>query len=150
MAALRYEADAIETCREAACPENSHYKNKTMEFKSDKAIYEQIAEYVCEKILKGEWKAEDRIPSVREFGAKLTVNPNTVMRSYEYLERNGIIYSKRGIGFLISPDSLEKARKMLRLDFLNSVPSFIAKMKLLGLSFADIESWEKSQQKKNE
>lgn len=110
-----------------------------MEFRSDKAIYEQIAEYVCEKVLKEEWKPEERIPSVREFGVTLTVNPNTVMRAYEFLERNGVIYSKRGIGFLISPESIKNAREMLKKDFLSLIPAFIAKMKLLGLSFDDLK-----------
>lgn len=114
-----------------------------MEFRSDKAIYEQIAEYVCEKVLKAEWKPEERIPSVREFGATLMVNPNTVMRAYEYLERNGIIYSKRGIGFLIATGSQEKAQGLLRQDFLNTLPGFVSKMKLLGLSFADLAEFSK-------
>lgn len=112
-----------------------------MEFKSDKAIFEQIAEYVCEKILQDEYRPEDRIPSVREFGAALTVNPNTVMRAYEHLERHGIIYSKRGIGFLISEDSKQKATELMREDFLKSVPAFVARMKLLGLGFEDLEKY---------
>ena len=53
-----------------------------MEFKDHQAIYLQIAESVCEKILHGEWKEEDRIPSVRELGATLGVNPNTVATTY--------------------------------------------------------------------
>ena len=112
-----------------------------MEFKSDKAIFEQIAEYVCEKILKDEYKPEDRIPSVREFGATLMVNPNTVMRAYEHLERNGIIYSKRGIGFLIGTDSRQKAAELMREDFLKSVPAFVSRMKLLGIDFKELEKY---------
>ena len=112
-----------------------------MEFKSDKAIFEQIAEYVCEKILKDEYKPEDRIPSVREFGATLMVNPNTVMRAYEHLERNGIIYSKRGIGFLIGADSRQKAAELMREDFLKSVPAFVSRMKLLGIDFKELERY---------
>ena len=112
-----------------------------MEFKSDKAIFEQIAEYVCEKILQDEYKPEDRIPSVREFGATLMVNPNTVMRAYEHLERNGIIYSKRGIGFLIGADSRQKAAELMREDFLKSVPAFVSRMKLLGIDFKELEKY---------
>lgn len=115
-------------------------KQNIMEFKSDKAIFEQIAEYVCEKILNDDYKPEDRIPSVREFGARLMVNPNTVMRAYEHLERNGIIYSKRGIGFLISEESKRKAAEMMKQDFLKTAPAFLARMKLLGISFADLQT----------
>ena len=56
-----------------------------MEFNSNKAIYLQISDIICEKILSGELKADDRIPSVREYGASIGVNPNTVMRTYEKL-----------------------------------------------------------------
>lgn len=110
-----------------------------MEFRADKAIYEQIAEYMCEKILKDEWLPETRVPSVRELGVTLTVNPNTVMRAYEHLERNGIIYGKRGIGFLVSGQSKEKASGLMREDFLKTVPAFISRIKLLGLDFKDLE-----------
>ena len=119
--------------------ETTVLKVNIMEFKSDKAIYEQIAEYVCEKVLRGEWKAEERMPSVREFAVSLTVNPNTVMRAYEHLERNGIIYSKRGIGFLIGADSRQKAAELMREDFLKSVPAFVSRMKLLGIDFKELE-----------
>ncbi|HRN58369.1 MAG TPA: GntR family transcriptional regulator, partial [Agriterribacter sp.] len=52
-----------------------------MQFKDSQSIYLQIADYVCEKILLGEWKAEQRIPSVRELAVQLEVNPNTVMHT---------------------------------------------------------------------
>lgn len=121
--------------------ETTVLKVNIMEFKSDKAIYEQIAEYVCEKVLRGEWKDEERMPSVREFAVSLTVNPNTVMRAYEHLERHGIIYSKRGIGFLIGEDGRKKAAELMREDFLKSVPAFVSRMKLLGIDFKELEQY---------
>ena len=45
------------------------------------AIYLQIVDFVCEKVLLGEYQAEDKLPSVREMGMQLEVNPNTVMRA---------------------------------------------------------------------
>ena len=56
-----------------------------MEFDSNKPIYIQIADNLCERILSGEFKPGGRIPSVREWGAEIGVNPNTVARSYEIL-----------------------------------------------------------------
>ena len=98
-----------------------------MEFNSNKAIYLQISDIICEKILSGELKADDRIPSVREYGASIGVNPNTVMRTYEKLTNEGIIYNKRGIGYFIV---LENNRK----EFLEvELPAVIKKMELLGL-----------------
>ena len=64
-----------------------------MDFNADKPIFLQIADSVCDRILSGELNGEDRIPSVREFGADIGVNPNTVMRTYEKLTADGIIYN---------------------------------------------------------
>ena len=79
-----------------------------MDFNSDKPIYLQIADGICDRILSGELASEDRIPSVREYGAELGVNPNTMMRSYDKLLNEGIVYNKRGIGYFIAPDAKEK------------------------------------------
>lgn len=106
-----------------------------MDFRSDKPIYLQIAEVFCEKVLSGEFKPEDRIPSVREYGADIGVNPNTVMRVYEKLTAEGIIYNKRGIGYFVSPDACEKVLDAERADFLgNEVPAIKRRLALLGLS----------------
>ena len=70
-----------------------------MDFHADKPIYLQIADVFAEEILSGALKGDDRIPSVREYGAQIGVNPNTVMRVYEKLTQEEIIYNKRGIGY---------------------------------------------------
>lgn len=88
----------------------------------------------CENILSGALKADDRIPSVREYGAQIGVNPNTVMRVYEKLTADGIIYNKRGIGYFVSPNAREKILEVQRADFLEKeVPAIKRKMELLGL-----------------
>ena len=70
-----------------------------MEFNSNKAIFLQIRDTILERILSGDLKPGDRIPSVREYGATIGVNPNTVMRTYERLTSEGVIHNKRGIGY---------------------------------------------------
>ena len=105
-----------------------------MDFHSDKPIYLQIADTLCESILCGTLKAEDRIPSVREYGAQIGVNPNTVMRTYEKLTDDGIIYNKRGIGYFVSADAHEKILEAQKADFLSKeVPAIRRNMELLGL-----------------
>jgi DNA-binding transcriptional regulator YhcF (GntR family) len=60
------------------------------------AIYLQIVDYVCEKILLGEAAPEEKLPSVRELAMQLEVNPNTVMRAYDFLkQRHRIFYQRR-------------------------------------------------------
>ena len=106
----------------------------TMEFNSNKAIYLQISDMICEKILSGALKTDDRIPSVREYGASIGVNPNTVMRTYEKLTNEGIIYNKRGIGYFISEDAKSIVLANDRKEFLEvELPAFLKKMELLGL-----------------
>ncbi|MBR0245595.1 MAG: GntR family transcriptional regulator [Bacteroidales bacterium] len=105
-----------------------------MDFHNDKPIYLQIADALCESILSGTLKAGDRIPSVREYGGQIGVNPNTVMRTYEKLTDEGIIYNKRGIGYFAADDAREKILEAQKADFLaKEVPAIRRKMELLGL-----------------
>ena len=67
-----------------------------MEFNGNKSIYLQICDEICERVLSGGLGPDMRIPSVREYGSEIGVNPNTVMRSYEKLTNEGVIYNRRG------------------------------------------------------
>ena len=105
-----------------------------MDFHGEKPIYLQIADALCESILSGKLKADERIPSVREYGADIGVNPNTVMRTYEKLTAEEIIYNKRGIGYFVSAEAREKILQAQREEFLQKdVPAILRKMQLLGL-----------------
>lgn len=105
-----------------------------MDFNADKPIFLQIADSVCDRILSGELNGEDRIPSVREFGADIGVNPNTVMRTYEKLTADGIIYNKRGIGYFVAPDARDQILDVQRKEFLEKdVPAIRKRLDLLGL-----------------
>ena len=111
-----------------------------MDFNGNKPIYLQICDSSCERVLSGSLKDEDRVSSVREFGAEIGVNPNTVARSYEKLTSDGIIYNRRGIGYFISPGARDKVLQEQRKDFLeNEWPLLRKKMELLGLSKEDLK-----------
>lgn len=105
-----------------------------MEFNGNKSIYLQICDAICERILSGDLAPDQRIPSVREYGADIGVNPNTIMRSYEKLTNEGIIYNKRGIGYFISPDARTIVLEEQRKEFINNeLPAILKRMKLLGI-----------------
>ena len=105
-----------------------------MEFDSNKPIYLQISDSLCERILSGELKPEDRILSVRELGAEIGVNPNTVARSYEKLTDAGIIYTKRGLGYFVSSGARERVLDAERKSFLeNDWPRLLKRAALLGI-----------------
>ena len=105
-----------------------------MEFNSNKSIYLQICDAICEQILSGTLKPDERIPSVREYGSEIGVNPNTIMRSYEKLTADGFIYNRRGIGYFISPDALQTVLEAQRKEFMEEeLPQILRRMKLLGI-----------------
>ena len=109
---------------------------------SSKAIYLQIADDICDKILTGTFVPDERIPSVREYAAQVEVNVNTVMRAYDYLSSLEIIYNKRGLGFFAATDARlrvidQRRRELLsdtavnffrQLDMLDITPARLADM----------------------
>lgn len=110
-----------------------------MEFDSNKPIYIQIADNICEKILRSELHTGERIPSVREWGAGIGVNPNTVARSYELLFNRGVIFNQRGIGYFVASDAIEIIKDSERKIFIEEeVPAFKNRAELLGINLKDI------------
>ncbi|WP_288736806.1 GntR family transcriptional regulator [uncultured Parabacteroides sp.] len=110
-----------------------------MNFNTNQSIFIQIADRVCDRVLSGEYQADARIPSVRELAVEMEVNPNTVMRSFERLQANDIIYNKRGIGYFIASDAEKKIRKMRHNQFVDEVlPSVFKEMHLLGVNLSEL------------
>lgn len=110
-----------------------------MDFDQHKSIYLQIAEILCERILAGEWPPEEKIPSVREMAASVQVNPNTVLRSYDFLQQKGIIFNKRGIGYFTESKAVERIQSHKKEDFYENVlPDLFKNMILLNIEPNDI------------
>ncbi|MFD0940044.1 GntR family transcriptional regulator [Pedobacter boryungensis] len=111
-----------------------------MEFRDNKAIYLQIAEYVCEHILLGKWKGDEKVPSVREMAVELEVNPNTVMRTYELLQTKNIINNKRGIGFFVDDDAIANVKSYRKAQFMDDeLPVVFRNMYLLNIGFDELQ-----------
>jgi DNA-binding transcriptional regulator YhcF (GntR family) len=111
-----------------------------MEFKDNEAIYLQIAAYVCDNILLEKWPAEQKIPSVRDLAIELEVNPNTVMRSYEFLQNQEVVYNKRGLGLFVSPNGYETVKKLRKENFMQqNLPDLFKNMYLLDISAEEIQ-----------
>jgi GntR family transcriptional regulator len=66
-------------------------------------LYLQIMDEVRRAISVGTLRAEDPLPSVRELASELVVNPRTVLQAYQELEREGVVYVRRGQGTFVSP-----------------------------------------------
>ena len=110
-----------------------------MEYSEHKPIYLQNVDLMQEKILCGEWREEERIPSVREMGAMVGVNPNTIVRSYQLLEAQDIIYNKRGLGYFVREGAVARIKENVKREFIaNELPQFKAKAQMLGITKEDL------------
>ncbi len=111
-----------------------------MDFTKSQTIYMQIADHISEQILAGQLQAGDKVLSVREMATSIAVNPNTVMRTYTYLQEQDIIFNKRGIGYFISETALHKTREMKKQAFIEQyLPQFFKNMDLLNIKFEDLQ-----------
>lgn len=111
-----------------------------MEFNNNKAIYLQIADMLCEKILLKVFKQDERIPSVRELAVQLEVNPNTVMRTYDFLQGLEIISNKRGVGYFVSSDGIAQATNYRKSEFLQKeLPQLFKTAALLNIGFDELK-----------
>ena len=111
-----------------------------MEFRENPAIYIQIAEYVCEQILLKKWKLGDKLISIRDLAVNMEVNPNTVQRAYDFLQQRDIITNKRGIGYFIEDDAMDRILNFRREQFIeNELPVFMRNIFLLKIDFKEIK-----------
>jgi DNA-binding transcriptional regulator YhcF (GntR family) len=110
-----------------------------MNFKESKSIYLQIADRICDEILQGQYPEEERIPSVREYAATVEVNANTVMRTYDFLQNQEIIYNKRGIGYFVSPGAVQNIIDWRKGIFLSTdLPEMFRQLDTLQIPIEDI------------
>lgn len=110
-----------------------------MNFKEGQPIYTQIAERLTDEILAGAYRPETRVPGVREYSALLEVNTNTTAKAYDQLAQRGIIVSRRGMGYYVTPDAPRVIAEERRHDFReNALPDFIRHMKLLGITLDEV------------
>lgn len=110
-----------------------------MEFRKQKPIYLQIADRLMEQILGGQPAEDERMPSVRDVAGQMGVNPNTVMRSFDYLQGEGIIYTRRGMGYYVAVGARDKIIAEQRREFLEEeLPLIKQKMKTLGIGINEL------------
>lgn len=110
-----------------------------MNFKTDRPIYRQIIDYAFARIMSGEWLPEQKVPSVRELAVQMAVNSHTVLKAYEYLQNENIIYPRRGMGFFLAEDAKENVNAARRHEFYTTtLNELFEEMDMLGISIDDI------------
>ena len=113
-----------------------------MEFSEPKGIYQQIADQIRERILREEWQAGERIPSIRELAIDLGVNPNTVTKSYQALMDREIIRNQRGRGYFVSTNATETILDEMRTEFVrDELPKLFRAMRDLDIGVDELAEY---------
>ena len=109
----------------------------TWQFSDDRPIYTQLMEQIQLKIICGEYKAGEKLPSVRDLAAEASVNPNTMQKALSELERSNLVYSQRTSGRFITEDTkmIDDLRQSLAH---NEIQQFLSNMKKIGFSKNEI------------
>lgn len=118
-------------------------------------IFRQLANKICDDIVREKYRIGDRIPSVRELAVDCEVNPNTVVKSFDWLSQSGIIYNKRGLGYFVSENAKELILQFRRKQFTEQyLPEVFAAMNQLGISAKELDElyqqWIENQKQGNE
>ena len=106
-------------------------------FDENQPIYIQIMDLIKKQMISQELRPGEKLPSVRDMSKQLEVNPNTVQRAYIELEREMLVYTKRGQGTFIFDDP-EVALKLRQEMVLDRVATFVKEMEEFGYSHDEL------------
>ncbi len=104
---------------------------------SSTPMYAQIVEQVVAKVMAGEWKAGEPLPSIRELAAGSQVSVITVKRAYLELERAGVIVTRQGKGSFVA-DALDATRALAFAEFQTHLKGLLDAAGKLGLDRQDL------------
>ena len=104
---------------------------------TDRQIWMQLTEVLTQRVVSGQYPPGIRIPSVRDLAAEAGVNPNTMQRALQQLERDGLVYTQRSSGRFVTEDTciIDEAKKALAKQYIDQ---FIDSMKNLGYTREEI------------
>lgn len=108
-----------------------------IDFDDRMPIYLQIMDLIKKDIVTCKLKCGNKLPSVREMSTNLKVNPNTLQRAYQELERLEIVYTQRGMGTFVTDDItiVNKLKMEMAQKF---ITSFMSQMKSIGFNENEI------------
>jgi GntR family transcriptional regulator len=96
-------------------------------------IYRQIVDQVRQAVASGVLRPGDRLPSVREMAVELAVNPNTIAKAYQELERDGVVETPRGKGSFIADRDHTLSREERLRQFTEAADKLVADAYRLGI-----------------
>ena len=105
---------------------------------SDEPLHAQISRQIRAKILSEDLIGGDPLPSIRGMAKEQRVSVITVQRSYEDLEREGLVHSRRGKGFWVAPIPEGRKQKMAEDRFADALEQLVAHAAADGLRGSDM------------
>jgi GntR family transcriptional regulator len=111
--------------------------------RSNTPIWEQVVHQIKELILKEILQPEDKLPSVRELSGTLLINPNTVSKAYQELERQGIIETLRGKGTFVSASITPRADEQKIAEMKQQIKQLVINASYLGIDQQTLTLWIK-------
>jgi GntR family transcriptional regulator len=105
---------------------------------SDEPLHAQITRQIRAKILSKNMAGGDALPSIRGMAKQQRVSVITVQRSYEDLEHEGLVQSRRGKGFWVAPIPEGRKQKMAKERFADALGKLVAHAAAEGVSGADM------------
>ncbi len=98
-----------------------------------------MADFICERLLKDEWRNGDKLPALKDLAVTTSVNPNTVIKAIGFLVDNNILSTQRGVGYFLTDNARTTTLDLKRRQFIQEVlPEVFASMHLLGLGPDDL------------
>ena len=107
-----------------------------LNYRDARPIYEQVKDGLRHLVVTGALQAGDKLPSVRALASSLAINPNTIQRAYEALEREGYLYTVAGKGSFAAPQADVNADRRARL--LEQFDASAAELLFLGLTATEL------------
>ena len=103
-------------------------------------LYVQLQQQVQQRILTGQLADGEQLPSVRDLSAQLGLNPLTVSKVYQLLERDGFVETRRGLGTYVSHQAPALRLEARRRQVEPAVEQLVTEAMHLGLSEREIQS----------
>ena len=112
-------------------------------FNNDTPIYSQLVDKIKLSIVSGQLPPGEKLSTVRDLASEAKVNPNTMQRAFQELEREGLVFSQRGNGRFVTEDMevIMEAKRAMAQEYIRS---FIENMERLGYKGEEIISWEQT------
>lgn len=107
-----------------------------IDYKDARPIYEQIVQAFERHIINGVLETDSKMPSVRSLAMELSINPNTIQKSYEELERRGYIYTVKGKGSFVADCS--ELSELQRSNCINNLQKVVREAKGYGITKEEI------------